>query len=259
MVAGGWARSHFFMVCWKRSTLPQVVGWLGREFFWRTPRRTSSFSRALRLVRPPWAKRVVNTRPLSVRVDQGVPWRSMACAERGEDGGSGDGAVGGDGQGVAGVVVEPGEDLGVGAVGESVVGEVGLPGLVGLFGLEPDVAGSGLLGGFGGDEPGPADDPVDRALARGRRGGGVGGARRSCRHRRRGLGWRDRGVVARSSSTRVVWGRGRGGCVGGASGVRTRCRRRCDSGPRAWRPSPVRGRRCGRPQLGNGVPRRQQQ
>ncbi len=31
--------SHFFMVCWKRSTLPQVVGWLGREFFWRTPRR----------------------------------------------------------------------------------------------------------------------------------------------------------------------------------------------------------------------------
>ena len=22
------------MVCWKRSTLPQVVGWFGREFFW---------------------------------------------------------------------------------------------------------------------------------------------------------------------------------------------------------------------------------
>ena len=42
MVAGwsGWARSQFFMVCWKRSTLPQVVGWLGREFFWMMPRRT---------------------------------------------------------------------------------------------------------------------------------------------------------------------------------------------------------------------------
>ena len=36
MVLGwmGWARSHFFIVCWNRSTLPQVVGWLGREFFW---------------------------------------------------------------------------------------------------------------------------------------------------------------------------------------------------------------------------------
>ena len=32
---------------------------------------------------------------------------------------------------VAGVVVEPGQDLDVGAVGEAVVGEVGLPALVG--------------------------------------------------------------------------------------------------------------------------------
>ena len=30
----GWARSHFLRVCWNRSTLPQVVGWFGREFFW---------------------------------------------------------------------------------------------------------------------------------------------------------------------------------------------------------------------------------
>ena len=37
VVAAGWARSQFFRVCWKRSTLPQVVGWLGREFFWWTP------------------------------------------------------------------------------------------------------------------------------------------------------------------------------------------------------------------------------
>ncbi|MDZ4235168.1 MAG: hypothetical protein U1C73_15725, partial [Dietzia sp.] len=58
--------------------------------------------------------------------------------EGGDDGGSGDGLVGGDGQGVAGVVVEPGEELGVAAIGEAVVGEVGLPGLVGLLGLEPD-------------------------------------------------------------------------------------------------------------------------
>lgn len=42
-------------------------------------------------------------------------------------------------QGVAGVVVEPGDGLGVGAVGQWVVSEVQLPGLVGLLGLEPQV------------------------------------------------------------------------------------------------------------------------
>jgi hypothetical protein len=54
----GWAWSQFFIVCWKRSTLPQVVGWLGREFFWVIPRRASSVSRPVRPPRPP-AKRVV--------------------------------------------------------------------------------------------------------------------------------------------------------------------------------------------------------
>ena len=50
MVVGwtGWARSHFFMVCWNRSTLPQVVGWLGREFFWTTCQARSWCSKALR-------------------------------------------------------------------------------------------------------------------------------------------------------------------------------------------------------------------
>ena len=134
VVAGGWAWSQRFMVCWKRSTLPQVVGWLGREFFWRTRSLTSSVSKPLRLVRPPWAKRVVNTKPLSVKVENGTPWSAMAARKVVHDDGSGDGLVGGDRQGVAGVVVEPGEDLDVGAVGEAVVGEVGLPGFVGLFG-----------------------------------------------------------------------------------------------------------------------------
>jgi hypothetical protein len=38
MVEGwlGWAASHFFIVCWKRSAFAQVVGWLGREFFCTT-------------------------------------------------------------------------------------------------------------------------------------------------------------------------------------------------------------------------------
>lgn len=38
----GWPRSHFFRVCWNRSTLPQVVGCPGVEFFWTMPRRRSS-------------------------------------------------------------------------------------------------------------------------------------------------------------------------------------------------------------------------
>jgi hypothetical protein len=58
--------------------------------------------------------------------------------------GSGDGPVGGDRECVAGVVVEPGEDLDVGPVGEAVVGEVGLPGLVRLLGLEADVGGASV-------------------------------------------------------------------------------------------------------------------
>ena len=50
MVAGWWVGrgASVLRVCWKRSTLPQVVGWLGREFFWRMPRRASSVSKPLR-------------------------------------------------------------------------------------------------------------------------------------------------------------------------------------------------------------------
>jgi hypothetical protein len=66
-----------------------------------------------------------------------------------------------------GVVVEPGDDLHVGAgasvgVGESVVGEVGLPGLVGLLGFEADVGGLGSLGGVRAHLSGADQDPIDR-------------------------------------------------------------------------------------------------
>jgi hypothetical protein len=80
-------------------------------------------------------------------------------AELGEHDRSGDPVVGGHRQGVAGVVVEPGQDLGVGTgsavgAGEPVVGEVGLPALVGLVGLEADVGGLRLLLRVGGDQSG---------------------------------------------------------------------------------------------------------
>ena len=81
----GWLRSHFFIVCWKRSTLPWVVGWLGRPFFWTTLRRRSSVSKPLRVPAPflPWESRVVKTMPLSVSVEAGIPcsatvWRKVA-------------------------------------------------------------------------------------------------------------------------------------------------------------------------------------
>src|SRR3954468_1084492 len=87
-------------------------------------------------------------------------------AERGEHDRGGDAGVCGGVQCVAGVVVEPADDLDVGAgaavwVGEPVVGEVGLPGLVGLLGFEADVGGLGSLGGVRGHLPGPEEDAVD--------------------------------------------------------------------------------------------------
>ena len=69
---------------------------------------------------------------------------SNGFAEGAQHDRAGDPVVDGDREGVAGAVVEPGQDLGVGAgsavgSGEPVVGEVGLPALVGHRGLEADV------------------------------------------------------------------------------------------------------------------------
>ena len=83
-------------------------------------------------------------------------------AEGGDDDLAGDCWVGGDRQQVAGVVVEPGEDLDVGAVSESPVGEVGLPRFVRHLGCEPDVGGLRPLGRGGGHRAGADQDPVDR-------------------------------------------------------------------------------------------------
>ena len=73
-----------------------------------------------------------------------------------------DGLVGGDGQGVAGVVVEPRQDLDVGAVGEPPVGEVRLPALVGEDRFEPDVGGLRSLLRVRLNEAGLDQPPADR-------------------------------------------------------------------------------------------------
>lgn len=80
-------------------------------------------------------------------------------AEGGQHDRAADPGMCGDVQGVAGVVVEPGQDLGVGAlaghrVGQRVVGEVGLPAFVGQVGLEADVGRAGSLLRGRGDHPG---------------------------------------------------------------------------------------------------------
>ena len=83
-------------------------------------------------------------------------------AERGEHDQSSDAGVRGDREGLAGVVVEPGDDLDIDAGGEAVVGEVGLPGFIRLFGFETDVGGLRLLLWFGSDLVCAAHDSVDR-------------------------------------------------------------------------------------------------
>ena len=82
------------------------------------------------------------------------------------DGRAGQGLVGGHVQGVAAVVVQPGQDLGVGAgravgLGEPVVGEVGLPGLIGQGGGEPVVGRLGSLLRRWGDQPGAGQVAAD--------------------------------------------------------------------------------------------------
>ena len=81
--------------------------------------------------------------------------------EGGEHDGGGHGGVGGDVQDFAGVVIEPGDDFCVGAGGQAVVGDVGLPELVGLVGFEAVPGGAGFLVGFGSDLLVAGQDPVD--------------------------------------------------------------------------------------------------
>jgi hypothetical protein len=96
------------------------------------------------------------------------------AAECRQDDRAGDPGMGGDRQPIAGAVVQPAQDLGVGSggavgPGEAVVGEVGLPGLVGQGGREPQVGRLGpLLGGWG-DQPGAGQVAADG----GRRDGGA--------------------------------------------------------------------------------------
>lgn len=60
------------------------------------------------------------------------------------------------------MVIEPVEDLHVGFVSQPPMDEVRLPHLVGLGGLETNVAASRALAGLRDDQPGLVQDPADR-------------------------------------------------------------------------------------------------
>ena len=83
------------------------------------------------------------------------------------------------GDGQAGVVVDDVEDLDVGVVGQLAVGDVGLPALVGLGGLESSPRGAGSFLGLCGDESAAAQDPPNsrhgRSFGDGRIGVQMGG------------------------------------------------------------------------------------
>jgi len=96
-----------------------------------------------------------------------VAVQASGLPEGGQHDGAGDPGVRGDVQRQPGVVVEPGDDLGVGAGGQPVVGEVRLPGLVGLFGGEADEGGLGPLRRLGGYRASPGEDPVDGGAGEG--------------------------------------------------------------------------------------------
>jgi hypothetical protein len=87
--------------------------------------------------------------PLSVSVDAGGPVPGHSGAEGVDHDGAGDAPVGGHREDVAGVVVQPGQDLDVDAGGQPVVGEVALPALVGLLSGEADIRRPGTLAGAG--------------------------------------------------------------------------------------------------------------
>jgi hypothetical protein len=93
---------------------------------------------------------------------RGQPVGVAGLQERVDDDFAGDRGPGAAAQQVTGVVVEPVDDLRVGAAAQGPVGEVGLPALVGLGGLEAPAGGAGPFAGLGGNQAGGVQDPADR-------------------------------------------------------------------------------------------------
>ena len=97
----------------------------------------------------------------------GGPYSSIDAKEYGHDVIAGDGLMGGAGEQVAGVVIEPVQDLDVGPVREAPVDEVRLPHLVRLRHLKARVgATGGVCAARGVISPASMQDPADRRRRR---------------------------------------------------------------------------------------------
>lgn len=81
---------------------------------------------------------------------------------------AGDSGVWGAGQQVAGVVIEEVQDLDIGAIRQAPVGEIGLPGFVGLVGLEALPGRTRPFMWLVGHQAAGAEDAVDRRVRRDR-------------------------------------------------------------------------------------------
>ena len=136
---GAGRRAISCRVCQNRSILPWVWGWFGRPFFCAS---RGGAARARSRCGRRGRRRTGWCRPGRCRSG----WRpgrraaSHGGAERGQHDRAGDPAVRGAGAGRSREwSSSQADDLGVGAAGQPVVGEVGLPALVRLLGGEPQV------------------------------------------------------------------------------------------------------------------------
>jgi len=133
----GWARSHFFRVCWKRSALPPGGGmsWAG-VLLGDVAAGEFGFEGVLASLAAVAGQSDGVDHAVVGECGCGDPVPGKGFAECLDHDWGGDPGVGAHLQGVAGAVVEPADDLDVRAgsavgMGEPVVGEVGLPGFVG--------------------------------------------------------------------------------------------------------------------------------
>ena len=100
-----------------------MVGWLGAEFFCSVPRCCEAGLEGVAAAFAAGEAGGVDHGVVGER-GRGNPVVSTGLVEGVDNDRAGYAPVHGDGQGVAGAVVEPGDDLGVGTCGEAPVGEV---------------------------------------------------------------------------------------------------------------------------------------
>ena len=116
MVLAEWARSHFLRVCWKRSTLPVVVGWFGAGvFLFDVEVDEECFELVAAAAASGKAGGVNHAVVGQDRSGKAVLFCGFGeCFDNDE---APDTLLGGAVEAVARVVVEPGDDFGVGAGG----------------------------------------------------------------------------------------------------------------------------------------------